>query len=112
MVRKIKKYQQLLEKFLQTELPENQSDEIGYQVITDMKNNHFQLIEMGWYETKFIYRVAIHLSIKPSGKVWLWVNNTDTLVAEELVKLGILASDIVLGFHSVGVRQYTGFAVA
>jgi hypothetical protein len=112
MVRKIKKYQRLLEQFLGEELPENQSNEIGYQIITDFKNNHFQLVEMGWYENKFVYRVVMHLSIKPNAKIWLWVNNTDTLVAEELVKLGVLASDIVLGFHSAAVRPYTGFAVA
>jgi hypothetical protein len=112
MVRKIKKYQQLLQKFLAAELPENQSEEIGYHLIIDLKNNHFQLVEMGWYEQKLIYRVAIHLTMKPDAKIWLWVNNTDTLVAEELVKMGVLASDIVLAFHSVNVRPYTGFATA
>lgn len=112
MVRKIKKHQRLLEAFLTEEANDHCYEGMENQVIIDEKNNHFQLVETGWYENRFIHRVVFHFDIKPDGKIWLLVNNTDILVAEELVKRGIASSDIVLGFHPVHVRQYTGFATA
>lgn len=112
MVRKIKKYQQLLQQLLVEETPTKYAPDIDFQILTDLKNNHFQLIEVGWEDLNFVYRTLIYCSIKPNGKIWIWVNNTDSLIAEELVKKCVAASDIVLGFHSVSVRPYTGFAVA
>ena len=67
---------------------------------------------MHWEKNIFQYMVIFHFQIKEDAKVWLWVNNTDILVAEELVALGIPANQIVLGFHSPQLRQYTPFAVA
>ena len=112
MVRKIKKYQTIIEAFLNTEAQDRQSKDTEYQMVEDTKNHHYQLVETGWYEKRYIYRVLFHLDIKADGKVWLLVNNTDVLVAEDLVKQGIPASDIVLGFQPLSVRPYTGFAVA
>jgi hypothetical protein len=112
MDKKIKKYQQVLEAFLQEEADSKIIPGIEFQVITDTKNNHFQLVETGWYEKQFIHSVVFHFQIKLDGKIWLLANNTDILVAEELVKKGVPASDIVIGFHPESVRQFTGFAVA
>ena len=112
MDKKIKKYQQILEAFLQEEADSKTIPGIEFQVITDTRNNHFQLVETGWFEKQFIHSVIFHFQIKPDGKIWLLANNTDVLVAEELVKKGVPASDIVIGFHPESVRQFTGFAVA
>jgi XisI protein len=112
MDRKIKKYQKILTDFLVAESISKDLGTIELQVVTDFKNNHFQLVETGWFEKRFIYQVVFHFDIKPNGRVWILVNNTDTLVAEELIKKGIPSTDIVLGFHPAHARQYTGFAVA
>jgi XisI protein len=113
MVRKIKKYQRIIENFLNLEAQDRQpAYSTEYQVIEDTKNHHYQLIETGWEDTRYIYRTLFHLDIKVDGKVWLLINNTDVLVAEDLVKKGIPANDIVLGFQPLHVRPYTGFAVA
>lgn len=40
------------------------------------------------------------------------MNNTETMVADELMNRGIAKSDIVLAFHREDMRQFTGFAVA
>jgi XisI protein len=112
MDRKIKKYQKILIDFLVSESESKSIENIDFQVVTDIKHNHFQLIETGWYEKRFIYQVIFHFDINANGKVWILVNNTDILVAEELIKKGIPSSDIVLGFHPAHVRQYTGYAVA
>ena len=112
MVRKIKKYQQIIENYLQEEASDRNTPGIEWEVVCDTKQHHYQLVENGWYNNRYIYRVLFHLHIKEKGTVWLLVNNTEIQVAEELVKRSIPASDIVLGFHSEKVRAYTGFAVA
>jgi hypothetical protein len=112
MDRKIKKYQKILTDFLEEESTSKDLGTIELQVVTDFKNNHFQLVETGWFEKRFIYQVVFHFDIKPNGRIWILVNNTDILVAEELIKKGVPSTDIVLGFHPAHARQYTGFAVA
>lgn len=112
MVRKIKKYQQIIMEYLQEEANDRNTPRINWEVISDTKQHHYQLMENGWYNNRYIYRVLFHLHIKTTGSVWLLVNNTEIQVAEELVKRGIPTSDIVLSFHSEKVRQYTGFATA
>jgi hypothetical protein len=112
MVKKLKQYQNCISTFLEEEAAERNTPNISWEVVTDTKHHHYQLVETGWYNKRHIYRVLFHLQIKETGKVWLLVNNTDILVAEELVKKGIAASDIVLGFQPEHLRQYTGFATA
>lgn len=112
MDKKIKTYQTILENFLKEESNDNVIPEIEFHVIADKDNNHFQLVETGWYEKRYIYSVIFHFHIKSNGKIWILANNSDILIAEELIKRGIPASDIVIGFHPVNVRQFTGFAVA
>ena len=112
MDKKIKGYQTILKNYLQEESKDKVIPGIEFQVIADKNNNHFQLVETGWYEKRYIYSVIFHFHIKTNGKIWILANNSDILIAEELIKLGIPASDIVIGFHPVNVRQFTRFAVA
>lgn len=112
MDKKLKKYQTILEAYLQEEANDKVIPGIEFQVIIDKHNNHFQLVETGWYDGHYIYSVIFHFQIKPNGKIWLLINNSDILVADELMRRGVPASDIVLGFHSEEVRPFTGFATA
>ena len=108
MDKKIRKYQQILEAFLREEADSKTIPGIEFQVITDTRNNHFQLVETGWYEKQFIHSVVFHFQIKLDGKIWLLANNTDILVAEELVKKGVPASDIVRVCGSLrGLRRHS-----
>jgi XisI protein len=112
---KIKKYQAIIKKMLQSQadILVPTMPKIEYQVIIDNENNHFQLVMTGWNaKDHFVYAVLFHFDIKADGKIWILVNNTDVLIAEELIKKGVLKSDIVLGFHSELVRPHTGYAVA
>jgi hypothetical protein len=52
-----------------------------------------------------------HFDIK-NGKIWLQQNLTDQNPAEELVKMGVLKDDIVLGLQPPYKRQYTYYGVA
>jgi uncharacterized hydantoinase/oxoprolinase family protein len=51
------------------------------------------------------------LDIK-DGKVWIQKNDTDRLIAQELVGLGVAREDIVLGLQPVYARVDTGYSVA
>ena len=85
---------------------------IEKEVIADCERNHFQFVTRGWQDRKtFVYIVGLHLDIKDE-KIWIWQNNTDAFVGDELVERGIPKSDIVLAFHAPQERQYTGFAMA
>lgn len=44
--------------------------------------------------------------------MWVQRDGTEYGVTNDLVEVGIVKSDIVLGFHEPSVRKHTGFAVA
>lgn len=91
--------------------PVNLQD-VDNQLIIDTERNHYQLVSIGWDKKLFSYTVIFHLDIKPDGKIWIQVNNTDRDIAEELEEMGVPRSDIVIGFQLPQYRQYTGYAVA
>ncbi len=110
---KITKYQNIIIDYL-TEFANFGQPRPGIekQVLTDCIHNHFQYVTTGWQDrSTFVYIVGLHLDIK-DGKVWIWQNNTDAFVGDDLVERGIPKSDIVLAFHPPQERLYTGFAVA
>ncbi len=111
---KIKKYQKTILDYLHEYAEDMYSrDKSGLEteIVVDKENHHYQLVRVGWSDDRFSHYCPLHFDIK-DGKIWLQVNNTEELVAEELVKRGIPPSDIVLGFHHKEMRPYTGFAVA
>ena len=83
-----------------------------YELIADDKHGHYQVIRTGWRRDVFEYNVVFHFHVKPTGKVWLLVNNTDILITDDLTEMGIPKSDIVIGFLPESMRPYSGFAVA
>jgi hypothetical protein len=88
-------------------------NDVEYQAVTDYIHHHYQLVRLGWAGPKFVYFVLLHFDIKPdTGKIWIQQNNTEVLVAQELVSRGIHTSDIVLGFKPDYIRPLTGYAAA
>lgn len=55
--------------------------------------------------------MAFHFDIVDE-KIWIQQNNTEAMIADELVERGVPATDIVLGFVVPDARQFSGFAVA
>ena len=87
------------------------NDEVESQIIFDTERDHYQLVHVGWRNKRRIYGCVLHLDIK-NGKIWIQHNGTERDIAEELVALGVLKSDIVIGFHSPFTRQFTEYAIA
>ena len=112
---KVAKYRRYIQDLL-TDLAQakmlgaEKADEFETQVIFDTKNDHYQLLHLGWQDQKRTYGVSIHIDIK-NGKIWIQRNSTDIDIANELVEKGVPKSDIVLGLQAPAMRKYTEFAV-
>lgn len=98
---------QLLTAYSQYEKSDSQ---VEAQTIFDTEHDHYQLVYVGWENKRRVYGCVLHLDIK-NEKVWIQHNGTEANIGDELVALGVLKQDIVLGFHSPYKRQFTDFAV-
>ena len=109
----LKKYQTILSEVVNEygKPPKSLMPDVKKQIIIDLERNHFQLLSAGWHNNRYIFQVAFHFVII-DNKIWLLQNNTDLLLADDLVERGVPASDIVLAFLAPNVRAYTGFATA
>ena len=66
---------------------------------------------VGWDKDEFIHDCPIHLDII-NGKIWIHWNMTEIDLAKELENNGVPKSDIVIGFLSPEIREYSDYAVA
>lgn len=98
-----------LETYAEAQYGEDPSN-IETEVIKDLNGQHFQLIRLGWNDDKYVYFTAFHIDIK-NEKIWVRINNTEEMIADELIKRGIEKSEIVLAFHPPSLRKYTEFAM-
>jgi XisI protein len=92
-------------------LGEENADEFETQLIFDTKNDHYQVLFVGWEKYKRTFGSPIHIDIK-NDKVWIQQNLTDYDFIGDLIEKGIPKEDIVLAFHAPYKRKYTDFAVA
>lgn len=110
---KVTRYRQLilawLEEFAKAK-PANLR-EVEQQILADHERGHYALITIGFQKDRHVYLPLFHLDLKPDGKVYLQRNETDRLIADELVEQGIAREDIVLAFHPPELRVHTGFGV-
>ncbi len=114
-IQKIEKYQIILTDYLESLAAQRNNlpnIKLKYEVIADTKRNHFQLTRLGWHHHKFNFLVLIHFDLNPeTGKVWIQQNNTEWLVADDLIDKGIPPTDIVLGFKPEYLRALSSFAL-
>ncbi|NEQ73224.1 MAG: XisI protein [Okeania sp. SIO2C9] len=107
----IENHRQIIKQLL-TEYAQIPTTESGIEnkTLFDSENDRYMLISLGWSQEKRIHYCIIHLDII-AGKIWIQANNTDCLIAEELVAAGIPAKSIVLGMQLPEVRPYTAYGV-
>lgn len=105
-------YRQCIRKFLTDYADLSASDKaIETQLVFDSEHDHYLLLYNGWEQQHRVYACILHLDIK-ANKIWIQQNTTEVEVADELVAMGIPQSDIVVGFHSPFMRQFTEYAVS
>jgi XisI protein len=82
------------------------------KIIADKERQAFVLISFGWRnDESYTHLLCFHIEII-NGKVWIHENNTEAMIADELIEKGIAREDIVLGFLEPEIREHSGFAVA
>jgi hypothetical protein len=104
---KLEKYQKILTKFVEdfAKTPFSIQKNLENQALVDNKNNHYQVVTLGWDKNSFVYSPVLHFDIK-ENKIWIQQNWTDILLDDELIKRGVDRNDIVLGFLPIYAREY------
>ncbi|MBL7798820.1 MAG: XisI protein [Saprospiraceae bacterium] len=80
------------------------------QLISDKENHRYQVVTIGWEGKKFIHDCPMRMDII-KGKIWIQQNMTEIDLGEELYNRGVPKSDIVIGFLSPKMREYSEYAV-
>jgi XisI protein len=79
--------------------------------VFDESSNQYQILDLGWDDAgKRVFQPMIHLELL-NGKIWIQENMTDLDVAKRLLEWDVEPSDIVLGMHSEGLRQFSEYAI-
>ncbi|MBA3922750.1 MAG: XisI protein [Nostocaceae cyanobacterium] len=84
--------------------------EVEVEEIFDAERDRYQIVTIGWNNQKRIYGCMMHLDIKDE-KIWIQQNTTEVDIASELVEMGVAKRDIVIGFHTLKMRQLTDFGI-
>ena len=109
---KINTYREIIQNLLKDYISDDyQRQNVDRELIFDVERDHYQIVNVAWEDNHRIYGCILHFDIK-NGKIWLQYNGTEIDFAEELVKAGVPKQDIVVGFHSSFMRQFTEYAVS
>ncbi|MEM8640165.1 MAG: XisI protein [Cyanobacteria bacterium P01_G01_bin.54] len=109
---KLENYRQIIQEILReyTAVPIHNGEIESYTAF-DLKDDHYQVIDVGWDSDRRVYGCVLHLDIKDC-KIWVQHNMTELQIAQELVNRGVEKKQIVIGFHAPELREYTEYAVA
>ena len=85
----------------------------GVEVVAvcDETTDTYAIINVGWDGKERLNTTTVLIRIV-NGKIWVEDDRTMYGFVDELLAAGVPQSDIVLGFQSPMMRQYTEFAVA
>ncbi|MBD2300480.1 XisI protein [Nostoc sp. FACHB-87] len=84
------------------------AEEYEVQTIFDERQDHYQLLYVGWRGNQRDFGCILHLDIK-DGKIWIQHDGTEEGIANRLVEMGVPKQDIILAFHEPYIRQFTEF---
>ncbi len=84
--------------------------QVKNQTIFDLVQDHYMLLSLGWHQQQRIHYCIIHIDII-NNQIWIQANNTDQLIAEELVAAGVPPQSIVLGLQPPEVRPLTDYGI-
>jgi hypothetical protein len=102
---KVLKYQKAIISFLEDYAkikPANFKD-VENQLIFDTKNQHYQLVRVGWQGKKHVHYAVFHFDII-ENKVWIQQNQTDLPIGYELRDLGVSEDDMVYAYLPASMR--------
>ncbi|MEA5625861.1 XisI protein [Nostoc sp. UHCC 0251] len=103
-------YRELVKRIIYKYANEQPKEDLeNTEIVFDTERDRYLLLYVGWNDEERVYGCPIYISIK-DDKIWIQRDFTEEGIANQLVELGVPATDIVLGFRSPYVRQFTGFA--
>ncbi|OUL26899.1 XisI protein [Nostoc sp. T09] len=109
---KLTRYRQLVQEILYAHSEQKPAyGNIEVETIFDTEHDHYQIVHVGWEGQNWVHSCIIHIDIK-NGKIWLQWNAIEDDIAANLVAAGVPKEDIVLGFQSPFMRQFTDYAVS
>ncbi|MDJ0677267.1 MAG: XisI protein [Calothrix sp. MO_167.B42] len=109
---KLEKYRQIIESIVKKHAQYQPSHgQIESLSICDKEADNYLLMDTGWDKTGRVHAVVFHLRIV-EDKVWIEWDGTERGITEDLLDLGIVPEDIVLGFIRPENRKFTDFSVA
>lgn len=81
------------------------------RLIADKEDHRYLVLTIGWEGKKFIHDCPMHFDII-NGKIWIQRNMTEWEVGEMLEAQGVPKTDIVIGFLSPKMREFSDYATA
>jgi hypothetical protein len=75
------------------------------ELIFDDEHQHYMAFRVGWFKHKRIHFCLVHIDIC-DDMVVIQANNTEDLIDEELIEMGIPKDKICLGLLPPDVREY------
>lgn len=109
---KITKYQKMILEIIEEYAKIKYANVDGENyVVADKENHRYLVMTIGWEDGRFVHDCPMHFDIK-DGKIWLQRNQTEWMFEEWFDKYGITKDEVVLGFLSPKMREYSDFAIA
>ena len=109
---KVKKYQKIILDILKDyEKIRYSNINAENRLIADKENHRYQVVTIGWDGRKFVHDCPMHFDII-DGKIWVQRNMTEVDLERIFRENGVPNTDIVIGFLSPKMREYSDYAVA
>ncbi|VXD11608.1 XisI protein [Planktothrix serta PCC 8927] len=107
----IERYRKLIKSIFEKHSDSADDDqEVETQIAFDLERDRYLMFHLGWRGERRVFGCVIYIEIK-GGKIWIQRDGTEEGIANQLIEAGVPKSDIVLGYRSPYMRQFTELTV-
>ncbi len=89
----------------------NPNPDLETFLIVDEARANYIWMTLGWQGSERVIGMTVYVRIH-QGQFWIEDDWTENGIANDLIQAGVPKEDIVLGFQSPKMRQYTEFSIA
>ncbi|MFM6193724.1 MAG: XisI protein [Planktothrix sp.] len=108
----IEKYRTIIQSIINQYSNSDLDDqEVETQIAFDLEQDRYLMFHVGWRGERRVFGCVIYIEIKDE-KIWIQRDGTEGGIANELIAAGVPKSDIVLGYRSPYMRQFTELTVS
>ncbi|MBE9041522.1 XisI protein [Oscillatoriales cyanobacterium LEGE 11467] len=107
----MEKYREIVKSIIRKYSEDDGYDsEIETQTAIDIQSDRYMMFHIGWRGERRVFGCVIYIEIK-GDKIWIQRDGIEDGIANALIEAGVPKSDIVLGYRSPYMRQFTELAV-